>query len=324
MAKKQPARARATAKPKPSKPPKPAKAPKKTGGGGRDEEKRAASVMDSTAEKKSLLERHIVFEANHTWIGPPKNDHLGIDLTLEEWLTKLRVPWEIQEDEVVMRKNQLFTLLWRFTSTALGSTSGSNASGRVVADLVHEILSDWPTKENFHNCVTDRIRKIRDVNEGFKKRWLGEIHMKGVRRNRLGVHKKIEDFVRDAEERLGHLHLEVVRALMGAEAPVAKKEAKVVVKWLLSIPGLKQAIKNARLGTDHLRSATNIDIKVKESMRADLPAYFTQVFRPALEFGLWLKLPYLSGLKFGDYTAVMMTILRSIVLKRIDGFGGVA
>jgi len=265
------------------------------------------------AQPKPYYGRRVVFEANKIWEEAKKRE-IKSSLTP---LPTMMMGGVLNEVEIEGLKTNLFFTLSRLRTTALSNESAAarDAAGRVIANVVAEILNDWPEKATYQTCVSKTIRQIKRDNEGFKKRWHGELHMKGVKKKRVGIEKELEKFVRDAQFRLACLVDEVAHALVGGEAPLARLETSVLAKWMVKIPGVPEIAKEARKKTETFSSKIDIDQLVNQAIRADVPSYFRQVFRPALENGLWCKMEQLRGLVFKDHADVMQTMLKTIILK---------
>jgi len=264
------------------------------------------------AQPKPYHGRRVVFEANQTW-----EEKIEPESKSNSSLAPMMMGEVLNEVEIEGLKRNLFFTLSRLRTTALSNESAvaRDAAGRVIANVVAEILNDWPEKATYQTCVSKTIRQIKRDNEGFKKRWHGELHMKGVKKKRVGIEKELENFVRDAQFRLACLVDEVAHALVGGEAPLARLETSVLAKWMVKIPGVPEIAKEARKKTETFSSKIDIDQLVNQAIRADVPSYFRQVFRPALENGLWCKMEQLRGLVFKDHADVMQTMLKTIILK---------
>lgn len=190
------------------------------------------------------------------------------------------------------------------------------AAGRALANIVSCVLDAWPQKDNHKTCVVKALREIKNRNAGFRQRWLGELHVKGVPKKRAGLHKRLEQFVQSAETRLDFFAGEVIHGMTGGEAPAARNEARVFGQWLVALPGVSDLLGQGAQTQPLWGLRSRLQELTDKGKREDVEGYFKHVFRPIMEGGLWLKTEALGSLKFGDYANVMQTILRTLLHQR--------
>ena len=276
----------------------------------------ASSKHDEPSPKalKPYYGRRTVFEAAKRWIDsvtPP----LQTPLIPTPLMPGRHAPKPLDEELKKIRKDvrDFRWQLWGLVDRAQRDENITikNAAGRAVANLVDMMLDAWPVKETYRTCVDARIREIKKTNAGFIQRWNKELHRGGVQKKRQAKDKPVEKFVYDGERRLDSLADEVIHAMLGGEHPLAVREATILASWMKRIPGLMSRVKEARKVEFDWPASTEIKEMVDDAKLADVEGYFRQVFKPALEGGLWLKLPYLGERKFGDEQGIMVTMLRT-------------
>lgn len=255
--------------------------------------------------------RRVQFEKESPWVTELAE---GRPLSLMTPAFLLPTPKSIEDDlkKIKAMGRDLPSQFWRLCSQAKTGANPAlrNAAGRAVANIVDALLDSWPSKETYQTCITARIRQIKKDNEGFKQRWNDELHRRGVTKNRGDKDKPLERFVRDGEQRLAALSGEVIHAMLGGEHPSAMKVAKILAKWMQAIPGLMKKVEEEKHQQYSLTGRWDIGVMVDEAKLANVEDYFNQVFKPALESGLWRKLDYLGERKFSDHQGIMLTILR--------------
>jgi hypothetical protein len=239
-------------------------------------------------------------------------------------------PWQLSMDQVEAFAERFGNEWHQLTNTALHAkdTTTKDAAGRAVANIVSEVLKAWPeTKELQAELVSETIRRIKSDNEGFKRRWHKELHIKGVAKKRTKKgDKQLQGFVSNAEMRLGMLEREVIDyvfAVLGkysSEPFIASwNEAVVLMAWMMDIPGVEailRVVQEDRLTTWEAQS--RIQKIIGKAKAGDVEDYFRKVFRPALENGFWHKWGDLPEGNFANWQGVMLTMLKVEVYRHAD------